>query len=397
MPSRSPEPWPKADADLVLIGLSARTLAASAGRAGLRAVAIDLFGDEDTRALAPTRRLNGASQALAFEPEEVLRHLAAFPGVPVVLGAGFEAVPELIDAIAARAPLLGNDGRTVAAFKDPFALAGLLEQLGIAHPAVYAGAAPAGRRVLEKQSGASGGGHVRRALQPEASPSPGCYLQDEVEGNSVSALFLGNGQAARLIGFSEQWCAPAPHAPFRYGGAAAPLLLPAVQTAEVAGALNRLVAATGLRGLASADLMLTATGWSLIEINPRPGATLDIFDRAPLPPLLHLHIAACRGVLPDELPALATMPACAAAVFYALSALSIDQAPLPEWTADRPAAGSLIAAGAPLCTVLASGRDLPAARRTAGQRMAALSARLQDLNQKHEPTSRLAEAALPGE
>ena len=42
------------------------------------------------------------------------------------------------------------------------------------------------------------------------------------QAKSVSALFLANGTTCRILGFSEQWAAPRPRHPFRYGGAAAP-------------------------------------------------------------------------------------------------------------------------------------------------------------------------------
>ena len=54
---------------------------------------------------------------------------------------------------------------------------------------------------------------------------------------------------------------------------------------------ERIVAATGLRGLASADLLVDGADWWLTEINPRPGATLDVLDRRGTP-LLAAHIAA---------------------------------------------------------------------------------------------------------
>ncbi|RUT92049.1 hypothetical protein EOD12_35280, partial [Mesorhizobium sp. M7A.T.Ca.TU.009.02.1.1] len=45
----------------------------------------------------------------------------------------------------------------------------------------------------------------------------------------------------------------------------------------------------GLVGLCSADLIRGPDGYKFIEINPRPGATLDIFDDVDAP-LIEAHL-----------------------------------------------------------------------------------------------------------
>jgi predicted ATP-grasp superfamily ATP-dependent carboligase len=359
--------------DVVLVGVAARGLAASARRAGLNALVLDLFADEDTRTLAarslPLRRRDG----LALDPDDLFAQLArhAGPDTPLVLGTGFEDAPELVAQLAARFRIMGSGADTLARLKQPFDLAHRLAGLGIPHPRVFSGPAPDGVPALEKRVGASGGGHVCPSSQARG---PGWYLQEQVEGRAVSALFLGNGNAARLLAFSEQWCAPAEGAPFRYGGCAGPLALEPGLFEAIDAALSRLTASVGLTGLASADLILSAGTWHLIEVNPRPGATLDIFDAPPLPPLLRLHLDACAGELPD-LPLLvpgAGVEVRAAGVFYAPTPIEVRDA-LPHWAADRPAPGTRIAAGEPVCTVQATGRDLADARAVLARRMDHLS------------------------
>lgn len=358
------------EADVVIVGIAARGLAAAARRAGLRAIVLDLFGDEDTRALAveaiPLRRLGG----FRIDPADLAEQLAvhAGPDLPIVLGTGFEQAPEMVDELAARFRLVGNGSATIARLKQPLAFAELLAGLAIAHPRVFPERAPDGVRTLEKRIGGSGGCHVRPA---DAVGGSDHYLQEFVEGRTVSALFLGDGSEARLLGFSEQWSAPTPDAPFRYGGAAGPILLDPAIGQDVAAALGRLVAATGLVGLASADLVLHPPGWSLIEVNPRPGATLDVFDRPPLPPLLGLHFDACAGTLPDLPPLLPGegVEVRAAGILYAPAFIEMRLDALPGWVADRPPQGTRIEAGEPVCTVLAAGHDLTEARAQLARRM----------------------------
>ncbi|GAB4068671.1 ATP-grasp domain-containing protein [Ancylobacter sonchi] len=359
--------------DIVLAALSARALAAAARRAGLEPLVLDLFGDEDTRELAAQMVALRRRDGLAIDADDLLAQLDlhAASAAPLVLGSGFEATPDLVDRLAARGNLAGNGGAVLRRLKDPFALSGLLTSLGIPHPRVFADVAPTGVDTLEKAIGASGGGHIHPAQRVHG---PGHYLQEHIEGRSVSALFLADGRDARLLAFSEQWCAPDAASPYRYGGAAGPIAVPPHVEWEVAQALAHLAGSTGLIGLASADLILSHEGWSLIEINPRPGATLDIFDRPPLPPLLRLHLDACAGRLPDLSP-LHPDPqagARAAGILYAPMSFEMRLAPLPTYTADRPALGTRLHPGEPVCTVFGEGRDAEEARGVMLLRMDAL-------------------------
>ena len=117
-------------------------------------------------------------------------------------------------------PVFGNAPDTVRSVKDPTSFGGLCDRLGIPHPAIRLDHAP-GRGWLSKRSGGAGGSHVRPAT-PGRRVARGRYAQQRVPGGSVSALFLANGTTCRILGFSEQWPAPQPRHPFRYGGAAAP-------------------------------------------------------------------------------------------------------------------------------------------------------------------------------
>ncbi len=150
-------------------------------------------------------------------------------------------------------------------------------------------------RWLVKARGGSGGGHIRPA--EAAMPEPGHYLQAHVTGRPYALNGLAAGGTVRALALTEQWCAPAPGRPFRYGGAVAradgePPPLPPSLVTTIGEAAGRIASATGLAGLFSADFLSDGTEWWLTEINPRPGATLDLLDRRSRP-LLPAHLAAC--------------------------------------------------------------------------------------------------------
>lgn len=343
--------------DIAVAATSARALVAAANRAGFKAVAFDLFCDGDTQQLAaeavPLRRLHG----LEIDMDDFLQQLDIHVGhsVPIVLGSGFERRPDVIETLNEHYRLVGNSAEVLRQIKDPFSFDKLLTKIDIPHPRVFSGTAPEGLPLLEKAIGRAGGAHVRPASSL-AIPSDG-YLQEWVEGATMSALFLADGQDIRLLAFSEQWCHGDKDCPYRYGGAAGPIAMPTPIENAVTAALGRLVRSVGLIGLNSADLIIRDDQWSLIEINPRPGATLDVFDHAPLPPLLQLHMKACEGDLPDLAPLRpgTAYGARAASVFYAPMSFEFRLTSLPSHTADQPTFGTFIQEGEPICTMFGEG------------------------------------------
>ena len=185
---------------------------------------------------------------------------------------------------------------------------------------------------------------------------------------------LADGKAAVLLGFSTQWSSPSPSNPFRYGGAARPAPLALELADALTAVVQRLAAVTGLIGLNSFDFLIDGGKFHLLEINPRPGATIDIFESPGRASLFALHVDACRGRLPDRPPVLDG--AAASTVVY--TPTDIPQIPSfdwPDWSADRPIAGSFISAQSPLCTVLASVATAAQAQELVQQRAQAILAR----------------------
>lgn len=361
-------------ASVLIAAQSGRALAAAARRAGYRPLVADLFGDSDTRMLAAGyRQVRGrfgvgvAGLAVLDALEDLVREERALgeanPPFGVVLGSGFEASPALIQAIDERFGLIGTGADTVARLKDPAGFARLLADLGIGHPQIRLEpvASPAGW--LSKRRGGSGGGHIRRARANRLSP--GNYLQRAVEGEPVSIAFLADGRRACMVARTRQWVSPGRGASWRYGGAVEAGGPPAIDR-DIEMAIGRIVAATGLRGLASADLLVAPDRWWLLEINPRPGATLDCLDRRPTP-LFERH---CRASLGDLGQAEAP-PNKAAGSMIVYAASPIAKVPAIAWPAfvmDRPQAGSTIKTGAPICTVAADGFESAEVRRLLAMR-----------------------------
>lgn len=373
MPSRSPA-RSSADGPILVVAVSARALAEAVVRSGRPVLAVDLFGDADTRAAAAGFAVVPGSLDDGPDLDAVIaagERLAAAHGAPagVVVGSGFEHRPDALAELGARWPLIGCPPEAVAAVKDPARLAALCAALAMPHPEIAFDppADPAGW--LVKRPGGSGGAHVAPATAATAAgtgaPSPADRtFQRRVDGQAMSAMVLCDGDGARLIGFCTAAFAPTPAAPYRFGGLAGPVTIEPGLADAVTTAADRLARATGLRGLVGLDLVVDGTRWWLIEVNPRPTAALDVLDRG-TPALMALHFAACDATpasgerAATDAGAAWTPPTtvAATALVYARGDGVTVAADWPGWIADRPQPGTAVPAGAPVCTVRVEDED----------------------------------------
>lgn len=364
---------------LLIAAFSGRALAAAARRAGYLPLVADLFGDADMRALAGASVRVDESRGEGFRADSLKEALARLsaeaPPVGFVYGAGFEAEPGLLRACPANVPVLGNDPEAIRRVKNPAALAEVCARVGIPHPEISLTPPSERDNWLIKQAGSAGGAYTRFWRQ-SIEPTGRSYWQRQVAGTMLSALFLANAEDAAIVGFSEQWVSPAIGAPFRFGGAASCEPPPDLEAA-LFDAVRKLTREFGLRGLNSADFIVDGSSFWLIEVNPRPGATLDLFDFSDAP-LLAAHIAAVGGDLPRIFSHRG--PARALAIAYASSPAAIpDSIVWPDWAVDLPAPGTLVQPGNPIVTVFAEARTTDAARNLACQRAQEIAARLSQL------------------
>ena len=354
---------------VLIVALSGRQLAVSARRNGFVPLVVDAFGDLDMVAAAAGHATVPLTDAGRFDTPSLLaaaQSLAPSP-VPLVWGAGLEAAPELLATLADGREILGNDEAAVQRAKEPRAFAWTLAGLGVPHPEIRVEPPADLADWVARTTGGSGGAHVR------PSSLKGDHWQRLSPGTPVSALVAADGVSARMLGFSEQWVAGTKEAPFRWGGASAPAT-PAL-AAPMAAAAARVVAALRLRGLVSVDMLAEPVGFVVLEVNPRPGGALEVYEAAFGHSLFGLHVAACRGRMPDQ----ACHPrrhAAAALVWAERPCRLPTDWRWPSWTADRGRPGTLIPRGAPVCTVRAVAPDAATARRRCARRIALVRERL---------------------
>ncbi|WP_244433753.1 ATP-grasp domain-containing protein [Azospirillum sp. B506] len=360
---------------ILVAALSGRAIAQAVARTGAVVATLDQFGDADLP--APASRVPG-DPLVGFDGKALIaaaRDLAS-PGSALVVGSGFEQAPDLLAALMQAGPyrLLGNRPEVVRAVKDPACFAARLatlglEALGISHPDTRTEAplCVAPETWLVKRTGAAGGWHI---APWDGGPLPGGhYLQRRAVGRPTSVAFIADRSGrCELVAISRQWADPTPGSPFRYGGAVLPVALQPSLIDRLAEAVRRIARAFGLVGLNSLDLLVDGTGITVLEVNPRPGATLDLLERHRQGGVMRAHLDASAG---RDWKLGAPRPGViAGAVAYAAAALTVsDKRTWAPWCADLPRAGSTIEAGQALCSVTAWGGDEEEARRRLSRRI----------------------------
>lgn len=369
---------------LAVAAISARTMAEAAVRDGYEVVALDLFGDTDTRAASAQWSALGEPGSLRMDAPRLLSALADLARRGEVLGwvagAGFEGRPELLEQGAQLLPLIGNHAAAVRRVRDPQAFFAALDRHGVVHPEVRI-TPPGADDVsgwLVKDAWGTGGWHIRRWIGSAEAPAAWSlpYFQREAPGVPMSATFIANGVDACVLGYNELKVRAFGARPHVFCGAIGPVNLPAAAAQQIGHAARALVAEWSLRGLGSLDFLLDGEAVSVLEINPRPPASMALyescrFDGPPLAAstdskrsthgLMQAHVRAClHGELPDISADAAGPPVRGIEIVYARRPAQVNPEManrLRRWPGahDLPSAGTRWSAGDPLCSLSAAG------------------------------------------
>jgi predicted ATP-grasp superfamily ATP-dependent carboligase len=332
---------------ILVVAVSARMLAELAVAAGHEVTALDRFGDVDLRAIA-TVSTAADNDALAGLAERVQCDA-------VVYGAGLENRPDLVARLAAGRELLGTPAESLAAVRDPWALALAAGAAGARVPETRRPAdaprnPPAGAWLRKPRAGGGGRG-VRRWNGGRLRCTE--IVQRRAGGLSCSAVAVADGRDATMLGVTEQLH----RGGYLWTGNLSPPRLPAPECDELADRLEsacRTVAARfGVRGAFGIDAIWDGRELWLLEVNPRPTASLELFGAG----AFDAHVRGVRGVsLPtSRMP----HPVRCAKVKLVLFADRDLRAPDPSWwppglVRDIPHRAEPIARGAPLCTLVST-------------------------------------------
>ena len=353
---------------LALAAVSARMLAEAAQGDGFDVVALDLFGDADTRRACSQWLPLGQPGDLRIDAAMLLSALGGLAQrgdvSGWVAGSGFEGQPDLLARGAALLPLIGTPADAVRRVRDPQVFFEFLDRHGIPHPPVRMSAPPDAAAWLVKDAGGCGGWHVRRATSSETAPEHH-YVQREVPGTPMSATFIANGSGACVLGFNQLIVRRFGTRPFVFCGAMGPVPLSAELTSAVTAAVRALAAGFALRGLGSLDFMLDGNRFSVLEVNPRPPASMALYGPRRV---FAAHLRACvDGELPLDWAAPLNRSVHGTEIVFAQRPTSLDEPAarrLAELAGchDLPFAATRFDAADPVCSVSVQGESAHAVR-----------------------------------
>jgi uncharacterized protein len=325
-------------------------LAQLAAADGYAVTALDRFGDVDLRAVADgaTAGTNDALAALA----------AGLDADAVAYGAGFENRPDLVSRLARGRELLGTPPELLAPMRDPWAVGVAARAAGARAPETRSVAELPGAGVWIRKPLRSGGGRgVRRWAGGRLRATE--ILQRRIDGLSCSAVAIADGRRAVVLGLTEQLHR---RPGFAWNGNVTPPRLPDAELAELDGQLravcDEFAGRFGVRGAFGVDAVWDGRDAWVLEVNPRPPASLELFG----PGCFEAHVRAARGL---GLPSPATPPATRYAMVKLVLFAGRDlRAPDPGWwpaglVHDIPRADETIKRGAPVCTLISASAGVP--------------------------------------
>jgi predicted ATP-grasp superfamily ATP-dependent carboligase len=284
---------------------------------------------------------------------------------------GLENRSGLVRRIARQRSLWGIGPDALNRVRSPQVLFWLFQRAGVPHPAFWFKHrcdVPPGKWLVKPWVGTGGQG-IRRWVgrRPSAALLKTHYFQEHIEGMPCAAIFVGDGQFARLLGVThqlvgERWL----HArPFQYCGSIGPLPMGSAQSEAFERLGIVLAKSCRLRGLFGVDCVLRGNIPWPVEVNPRYTASVEVVEHGTGVSAMALHRAVFetqtavdqnrREVPATDLIGKAILFARASVVFPKdgpwVAALRSSTAvnEMPEW-ADIPRAGEHIASGWPVLT-----------------------------------------------
>ncbi len=341
---------------ILIIANSGRMLAQAAKNVGLKPLVIDLFADMDTQTYA-TQLLQVNSLAEPDLAPAVDYFVGRYGVTHAVYGSGFENYPESLNYLNSRLIIVGNQPDIFARQLDKPAFFSTLDALAIPHPdVVFTAPAPDGDWLMKPMRGQGGLGI--KPYRADDGTNASVYWQRFLAGTPYSVLFLANSQQAEVIGFNSQWPVAIDESQaFVFSGVVNCCGLPEKHKRLVTGWLQQLVPVFGLTGLNSLDFIHLDNCSYVLEINPRPSASMQLYDKD----LLRKHLATTSA--PREKLRRLQLPRKMGCTGYQIvyaphDVMVPNQFEWPNWCMDLPKSGDFCRAGQPLCSIIAHRIDL---------------------------------------
>ena len=374
---------------IAIVGFSARAAAQCAKRQGFDVIAVDFCADRD---------LIGECRAhyRLDDPDWPHTLNSKHPSVPLLLTGGMEHRLKLVDQCHAVAKRFGPTGKQLAAIRSLDNWARWAVSCEFGWPVTFHGSVDAsglseqllqGSWLLKPFLSVGGIGITDVINASQLSDSvfkehSKIYLQQRQPGKSIGITFLSSQFGSTLIGAASAW--PDNSKPLRasytYRGSFGPIPLTTAQICKLQRFASLVGRESGLLGLWQADFLEHDGELTLLEINPRWSASMDILDVCLDLRLVEMHHACiCTTLSQAGFEGFATN-ACRQAkqssdamlgkwIVYASAPFTVSRTQSDAWWmnrwkgdfdsvrnsnqfADIPCVGTDIAAGDPILTIM---------------------------------------------
>ena len=335
---------------VLIVATSGRMLAQQARRSGFKPLVIDLFADLDTCEIAEDVR-----QVKSLASSDLAQAITDFRTIyqvnDVVYGSGFEKNIQSLWFLHEKLNLLGNSPDVFANIQDKARLFNVLLENNIAFPEVCFSRPSSGKWLIKPVQ--SEGGIGIRHDKGNKYLDDCCYWQKLLEGESLSVLFIADGENAHILGFNKQWTiSHTKNQAFVFSGIHNLAELSIDNKEIIFNWLAKLVSHFYLRGLNSVDFILYQEQCYFLEINPRPSASMELYDTD----LLAAHIESASD-LKAETHFVQEIHKGYQIIYAARDILIPEEIIWPEWTQDRPKDGLTIHKEQPVCSIIANGES----------------------------------------
>lgn len=363
---------------LAIVGASVRAAAQSAVLAGFDVVGADLFADADLDGVCPITKIenypDGLADWLAEQDVDAWMYTGAL-----------ENYPDLVDRMAQITPLWGVSGEALRRCRDPLVLQEVLNKANVPFPTTRRATGeehrePGWLAKTYRHSNGVGFWPIRLTKDSRRAHEVGAYVQQAVAGREYGASYAIDNGTPTLLGVTETLARAAGKASQDRG------FLGAVGPATPNSALRSLLARLGdtlanrlqLNGLVGVDLIGEGMDWSVIEINPRYTASVEVLTKSRAVPCdrLFTGLGAPGEDSPGKAPRSDTKPV-AKQIAYSLREVTVSKA-FEQWgreecdrgrLADVPRGGVALASGDPVCTCFANAANALDASQEASRRV----------------------------
>jgi predicted ATP-grasp superfamily ATP-dependent carboligase len=372
--------------NVLIIGIDAAALAASAKRAGYTVFAVDYFGDVDLKgackdSLSIVTQEAGESCGYlqeSFSANDLLiltkKLLAEHRIDAVLLASGLEDSPQVVEELNKHASIVGNSPKAINRVRDKTRFFDDLKSLGIHRPETAKAenllegkraAKDIGYPVLIKPPTSFGGAGVKQARSPRELEqafhripqlSKEMLIQERISGVDASVSFLSTGKGAKVLAVNEQLLGTpevGQREKFGYCGNVVPISRATELTGACGEIVRKIAEHYSLVGSNGIDIVISEDGIPyVIEVNPRFQGTSECVERVCGVNLVDAHMEACLEGKLSCVSGVRPRGFCVRLILYALHRSIVPDLRSFAELRDIPLPRAIIEEGEPLSSIV---------------------------------------------